>query len=88
MTVSVRVRSLDTLVEHFSIEGTQRDLAHRVGLSPTSIHLLLQGKRKSVALDTAVRIEEALDLPPGTLFVLEIDEQASRYLALVNEGAA
>jgi transcriptional regulator with XRE-family HTH domain len=67
MTVSVRVRSLSALVERAMSQGSQRDLARRVGSSPTAINLLLQGKRSTVSLDLAARIEDALDVPRAGL---------------------
>lgn len=81
MTASVRVRSLQALLELAQSKGTQRDLARRVGVSPTSINLLMQGKRSTVAISTAARIEDALGVERGSYFVFE-------DLALVRPYAA
>lgn len=79
MTVSVRVRSLAALVERSMAQGSQRDLARRVGVSPTAINLLLQGKRSTVSLDLAARIEDSLDVPRGSLFRFDDLELVGPY---------
>ncbi|QWF78748.1 helix-turn-helix domain-containing protein [Amycolatopsis sp. CA-230715] len=67
--VTVRVRSLAALLERTQAAGSQRQLANAVGISPTAINLLIQGKRSTVRLDTAAGIEDALGVPRGSLFV-------------------
>ncbi|WP_370944057.1 helix-turn-helix domain-containing protein [Amycolatopsis sp. cg5] len=79
MTVSVRVRSLPALIERTLAAGSQRQLADKVGISPTSINLLMQGKRSTVRLDTAAGIEDALGVPRGSLFVFTDLELVGPY---------
>lgn len=68
MTVSVRVRNRAALIEHTLAAGSQRGLAAKVGVSRTYINQLMLGKRSWVTLDTAVRIEDTLAVPRGSLF--------------------
>ncbi len=69
MTVSVRVRDLPALAEQVQAAGSQRWLARQIGISPTAINLLMQGKRTTVRVDTAAGIEDALGVSRGSLFV-------------------
>lgn len=85
MTATVRVRNLAALVTATHARGTQRDLARRVGRSPTAINNLMRGKRTVVALETAVLIEDALDVPRGSLFVADNLDIVGPYL---ERGAA
>ncbi|WP_158884098.1 helix-turn-helix transcriptional regulator [Amycolatopsis anabasis] len=84
MTVSVRVRDLNALVEATMAKGSQRQLARRSGLTPTSINLLMQGKRSTVTPDTAARIEDALEVERGSLFELDCPELVGPYVKAVD----
>ncbi|MFD6069377.1 MULTISPECIES: helix-turn-helix domain-containing protein [Amycolatopsis] len=79
MTVSVCVRSLPALVELVNTQGTQRELARKIGMSATAINLLLQGRRDTVRVDTAARVEDALGVDRGTLFVFTDVDLVSPY---------
>lgn len=84
-TVPVRVRSLPVLVEAIAAGGTQRDLARKVGVSPTSINLLATGKRHTTSVGVAGRIEDALGVPRGSLFALDQPDVLAPYVSV---GAA
>jgi transcriptional regulator with XRE-family HTH domain len=62
------VRDRDALVERTLAAGSQRGLAAKVGVSRTYINQLMLSKRSWVPLHTAVRIEDTLGVPRGSLF--------------------
>jgi transcriptional regulator with XRE-family HTH domain len=81
MEPTVRVRCLDALVASVAACGTQRDLARKIGRSPTMISNLMRGRRSCVTLETAGRIEEAVGVPRGTLFRVDGLDLVAPYLA-------
>lgn len=87
MTVSVRVRSHTALRDVISARcSSQRELAATVGVSPTWINLLAQGKRDTLALDHAVHIEDTLGVSRGSLFWA--DPNVAAYLPGDSEAGA
>ncbi|MEV7554271.1 hypothetical protein AB0N89_32045 [Amycolatopsis sp. NPDC089917] len=48
-------------------------------MSATAINLLLQGRRDTVRVDTAARVEDALGVERGTLFVFTDVDLVSPY---------
>lgn len=67
----VRLINRDALRSYMQFRGFRsvRALAERVGVSKATIGHLHSGARDSCSPDVARRIEEALNAPPGSLFV-------------------
>jgi DNA-binding XRE family transcriptional regulator len=66
----MRIRSRNLLCRYMIAAGmTQSELAKAAGCSRQFIHLMLSGARQSCTYPVAVRIERALRVRPGTLFV-------------------
>lgn len=70
----VRLISTDALKSYMQFRGFRsvNELAKRVGVSKSTIGHLHSGSRVSCGPDVARRIEEALQAPPGSLFVAEV----------------
>jgi transcriptional regulator with XRE-family HTH domain len=49
----------------------QARLATEAGMTPQSLSQLLAGRRSRVTVETAVRIEQSLNIKRGTLFLLD-----------------
>lgn len=80
MTAYVCVRELDTLVEHIDATGTQVDVAAAAGLSVQRVNQLYTGHHNVIEVRKAARLEEALGVPPGTLFVAVDSELLTPYV--------
>lgn len=69
----VKLISHAALAQYMEHRGfTVRTLAHRVGCSHATIGHLRSGKRMTCRPATAKAIEEALQAPPGSLFVPQV----------------
>ena len=69
----VRLISSRVLADYMAHRGeTVRSLAQAVKVSPATVGHLRSGKRRSCRPATARAIEEALNAPPGSLFVAEV----------------
>lgn len=65
----VKLKSRRTLKEYAKFHNLSgRALARRAGLSPAIVNHLMSGERDTCNLDTARKLEEALQCPPGFLF--------------------
>jgi transcriptional regulator with XRE-family HTH domain len=69
MTAYVRVRKRDDLVAAIDATGTQVDVAAAAGLSTQRINQLFTGAHDVIEVRKARRLEDALGVPPGALFV-------------------
>lgn len=69
MTAYVRVRKLDDLVECIDATGMQVDVAAAAGLSTQRINQIYTGRHSTLEVRKARRLEEALGVPTGHLFV-------------------
>lgn len=66
----MKLTSPDLLVAHMRHKDfSQARLGRAAGTSRQFIHLLIVGERSSCSERVGKRIEEALDVPPGTLFL-------------------
>ena len=66
----MKLRDADLLVAHMKHRDfSQARLARAAGCSRQFIHLLAKGEKKSCTTTVAERIEQALDVPPTTLFL-------------------
>ena len=66
----MKLKDRDLLVAHMKHRDfTQARLARSAGCSRQFIHLLVTGTRTSCTERVGVRIEQALDVPSGTLFL-------------------
>ena len=66
----MKLTSPDLLVAHMRHKDfSQARLGRVAGTSRQFIHLLIVGERSSCSERVGKRIEEALDVPPGTLFL-------------------
>jgi hypothetical protein len=69
----VRLISSEALAQYMSFRNlTVRSLSKRVGCSPALVGHLRSGKRNTCKPDTARKIEECLQAPPGSLFVPQV----------------
>lgn len=55
---------------------TVRSLAAKADCNRSTVGHLRSGKRKTCSPEVAMRIERALDAPPGSLFVAEVSRVA------------
>lgn len=70
LEVCMELRSAQLLAEWMDYQGLSGyALAARVGRSRQFISMLLRGDKRSCSPETAVLIEHALNVKPGTLFV-------------------
>lgn len=66
----MKLRDPSLLVAHMKHHDfTQARLARAAGCSRQFIHLLVTGQKKSCSDRIGARIEQALDVPPTTLFL-------------------
>lgn len=73
----VRLKSRRALAEYVKFHRlTGRGLARQAGLKPAIVGHLLSGRRSTCSLRTATAIEEALQCPPGFLFVPKVSPVA------------
>ena len=70
--VSVRLKSRRVLQEYMRHRrlNTGYALAKEAGLKQGVVGHLVKGRRDSCSLSTALSIEDALDVPRGTLFLV------------------
>lgn len=80
MTAYVRVRKLEDLRRCITHAGTQVDVAAASGLSTTRLNQICVGKHKRLSVDKAERLERALGVPLGSLFVA-VDAHPAPYLS-------
>lgn len=67
----MRIRHAE-LLRHFDYEGiSARELARRAGVTHTTINNYLDGTSKTCNASTAKRIEKALAVPKGAIFLHE-----------------
>lgn len=59
---------------------TVRALAHQARVSPATVGHLRSGKRDTCSSETAHRIEEALNAPPGSLFAAKLSRISQETL--------
>jgi transcriptional regulator with XRE-family HTH domain len=77
----VTLRDRKTLVAAMRTRRfSQRSLAHESGASPQHINQLCTGERRRTNVALAGRIETALGMDRGALFVLDITPEAAAYL--------
>lgn len=78
----MKLKDAELLVAHMRHKDyTQARLARAAGCSRQFIHLLVTGGRRSCTQRVGSRIEEALDVPPGTLFLALKSHTARRTVA-------
>lgn len=66
----MQLRDADLLANYMKIaDYTQARLARRAHTTRQFIHLLVTGQRRTCTKQLAERIEAALDVPPGAIFV-------------------
>lgn len=89
LTTHVRIRNgarLRALV--YSAVGSQRKVAEAAGMSFQRLNALISGVRPVIAVDQAARLEDTLNVPRGSLFVLDTPELIAPYTVSTDEGAA
>lgn len=75
--LNVRLKSRRALQEYAAFHKlTGRALARKAGLKPAIVGHLLSGRRSTCSLETARKLEEALDCPSGFLFVPSLSSVA------------
>jgi plasmid maintenance system antidote protein VapI len=67
--------------------ASQADLAARIGVSPPRLSQILNHPGELVTVDIAARLEEALDVKPGTHFTVDTEVDLRPYLNF-HRGAA
>lgn len=74
----VRLISPQVLKQYMHFRGfrSTKELADRIGVSKATVGHLHSGGRKTCSPNTARLIEEALNAPPGSLFVAEVTSGA------------
>lgn len=66
----MKLKDSGVLVAHMNHKDfTQARLARAAGVSRQFIHMLTHGEKDTCSETTGARIEEALDVPEGTLFL-------------------
>jgi transcriptional regulator with XRE-family HTH domain len=81
----VKIKSRRTLKEYAKFHQLSgRALAKKAGLSPAIVNHLMSGERDTCNLETARKLEEALQCPPGFLF----EPSMSRVADTARQGAA
>lgn len=81
----VKIKSRRTLKEYAKFHKLSgRALAKKAGLSPAIVNHLMSGERDTCNLETARKLEEALQCPPGFLF----EPSMSRVADTTRQGAA
>lgn len=77
------VRSRETLIECLEVAGlSERELARTAPLGHATVNHLVTGRRGSCSLTTAIAIERAFDVQPGTLFAAESELERHALAAL------
>lgn len=86
MTAYVRVRKYDDLRRLVTTTGTQVDIAAAAGLSTTRLNQICVGKKETIAVDKAARLERCLGVPLGTLFEACDGDELRPYIS-TTDGA-
>lgn len=68
MSAYVRVRKLDDLRRAIDAAGTQTDVAAAAHFSVQRLNQLALGRHDVLEVRKAARLEQVLNVPPGTLF--------------------
>jgi len=77
------VRSREALVECLEVSGlSERELARTAPLGHATVNHLVTGRRTTCALTTAIAIERAFEVSPGTLFAAESEQEKLAVAAL------
>lgn len=67
---------------------SQARLARAVGTSRQFIHMLASGEKSSCSEKVGSRIEQALNVPPGTLFLRQVSPNKGQRVASRTKVAA
>lgn len=78
-TVYVQVMDLDNLKAVFSHAGTQATISRRSGVGPARVSQIVLGKVKAVPIEDAAALEDACEVPHGTLFAHPRPDLAPAY---------